>query len=286
MIRHDDGRIRWERLRRFSQVMIVLVFIGLPFTYSMGQISVMGTLASLKIGPVSLVDPVSGLASMIAMGESSWTLLGGLLLPLLLALILGPVFCSWVCPWGFLSEMVDRLLRRRVKRIQPWLGPLRWSFLGTVLILGLATRMPLAATISPPRLMSILPMEIIFLGGATAGTLVLLGILLVLEFVLPRRLWCRALCPVGSTLVALRMRKTLTPSWTESTCRPELQGATCFVHCPWNLDPRHMESFDGCTNCGACIERCPSGPSLHFSFGRLGRHQDVPPLRHLSRDEN
>ena len=264
----QDGRMRWGRLRRLSQIGFLLLFVGLPFTYLKGQIMVMGTLASLQVGPISLVDPVSGLASIIAARDIGWTLFSGMILPVLLALALGPVFCSWVCPWGLLSELLDKVLRRNVGRIPSWLGPLRWSFLGGVLLLGLATGMPLAATISAPRLMTVLPMEIVFLGGATAGTLALLGALLVLEVVLPRRLWCRALCPVGSMLVLLRLRKTLTIAWCEPTCRPELQGATCFVECPWNIDPRHMDPRDGCTNCGTCVERCPSGPSLGYSFGR------------------
>jgi len=273
--RHD-GRVRWGRLRRLSQVGFLLFFVGLPFTYLKGQITVMGTLASLRIGPVSLVDPVSGLASMVAAQKVGWTLFSGMILPVLLALFLGPVFCSWVCPWGLLSEFLDKILRRKVGRIPSWLGPLRWSFLGGVLLLGLATGMPLAATISAPRLLTVLPMEIIFLGGATAGTLGLLGVLLILEVVLPRRLWCRALCPVGSTLVLLRQRKTLTIDWSEPTCRPELQGATCFVKCPWNIDPRHMGPRGGCTNCGTCVERCPSGPSLDYSFGRTVPEPELP----------
>ena len=32
--------------------------------------------------------------------------------PLILALVLGPVFCSWVCPWGFLSEGIDAVRQR------------------------------------------------------------------------------------------------------------------------------------------------------------------------------
>ncbi|MCD4748153.1 MAG: 4Fe-4S binding protein, partial [Thermoanaerobaculales bacterium] len=128
----QNGRTRWGRLRRFSQVGFLLLFVGLPFTYLKGQITVMGTLASLRVGPISLVDPVSGLASIIAAQEIGWTLVSGLILPVLLALILGPVFCSWVCPWGLVSEMLDKVLKRKVGRIPSWLGPLRWSFLGGV----------------------------------------------------------------------------------------------------------------------------------------------------------
>lgn len=266
-VRHDAGRLRWTRLRRLTQVGFALFFGLLPLTYLHGQIEIMGTLASLRLGPISLVDPASGLATALSAQKIGWTLLSGLVLPLALALSLGPVFCAWVCPWGFLSEMIDKLRRRKVKRAPVWLPALRWSFLGAVLILGIASGTPLAATISAPRLMSVLPLEIIFLGGATLGTLSLLGGLLVFELFLPRRLWCRALCPVGSVLVLLRHSRTLTVQWTEMTCRPEVGGASCFRSCPWNLDPRSMKPLDGCTNCGVCVEGCPSGPSLAFGFG-------------------
>jgi len=265
----ERGRVRWTRLRRLSQAGFLLFFLALPFSYHTGQTAVMGTLASLKLGPISLVDPAAGLACLVAGLEPGWTLISGLILPVLLAFALGPVFCSWVCPWGLLSELLDRLLRRTARCPSPRLNLLRWTFLGGVLLFGLIAGTPLAATLSAPRLMTVLPLEIVFLGGATAGTLGLLGGLLVLELVLPRRLWCRALCPVGSVLVLLRIRWTLGIAWDSQTCRPKLHGTRCVATCPWNLDPRHMGPLDGCTNCGLCVEGCPPTPehSLDFAFG-------------------
>lgn len=262
--------IRWTRWRRGVQVVFIVFFALLPLTNKLlAQWTVIGTLASLRIGPLSLVDPAAGIAAILASRQFYPSMLAGMILPLLLALIAGPVFCSWVCPWGLLSEMVDKLLRRRHRHEGGWVSRLRWAFLAGVFLIGLGMGMPLAATISAPRLITALPMEILFLGGASAGTLGLLGALLALEFLLPRRLWCRALCPVGSTLKLLRTPWTLTIAWNRLTCMPGLKGVNCVRICSWNLDPRHMKPLDGCTNCGACVEGCPTVPrTLGFRLGR------------------
>ncbi len=271
-------QIRWTRWRRTSQIAFVLFFLLLPLSYRWGQESVLGTLASLKMGPIDLVDPATGLSTILASQSASRTLLLGMLLPFALALVLGPVFCSWVCPWGLLSELIDKLRgrgRRRSGRRQGRLSFLRWSVLAAVMLLSGLLSTPLVATLSAPRLISALPLELIFLGGVSGGSLLLLAAFLLFELVLPRRFWCRTLCPVGSTLVLLRIPWTLRVSWRQPTCQPELLGANCVQVCSWQLDPRHMTGYQGCTNCGACVEGCPSSKrSLHFVLGQLADRSD------------
>jgi len=266
----------WTRRRRIVQISFVAFFLILPLTNRWGNAEVIGTLAALKVGPISLVDPAAGISSILAARTVHSSMLTGLILPVLLAFVLGPVFCSWVCPWGLVSETIDRLLRRKPRR---WAGSphrLRWSLLGAFFLLSLGLGSPIVATLSAPRLITALPLELIFLGGASAGTLTLLGLFLLFEFILPRRLWCRALCPVGSTLALIRMPKTLTVGWNAKTCQTGGCGIRCFRSCPWNLDPRRMGGYDGCTNCAACIEACPPEPeqSLSFTIRGLGERAE------------
>ncbi len=266
----DSRRVwRWTRLRRISQFLLIVFFVALPITNRHGQLVVLGTLASLRIGPISLVDPALGLSTTLATGSLILSLLGGLILPVLLALLLGPVFCSWLCPWGWVSEQIAWLKGRvgRTPKQKPRsVGRLRWSFLALVMVLSGVLGLPIVALISAPRLVTVLATEAIFLGAASLGTLSLLGGLFLLELILPRRLWCRALCPVGALLVLLRTSRTINVGWTKATCTPADCGLSCIGACSWQLDPRHLGPIAGCTRCGACIQSCPTLPSPSLRF--------------------
>jgi ferredoxin-type protein NapH len=265
------ARPRWQRWRRATQAAVMLFYVALPAAWLFGPLPVAGTLASLHVGPVDLVEPAAGLSAALAAGTIGITLVLGMLPVIVLALVAGPVYCSWMCPWGAVSEFVDRVrVRGRDRR---WrvdatrrAGRLRWIVLAAVALGGIVVGMPLVALISPPRLASSLPLEVLLLGGASVVTVTLLAALAVLEIAGPRRAWCRSLCPVGAVHTLLRTPRTLTVAVDRSTCRCAAVSA-CHLSCPWGIDPRSMCRFDGCTTCLACLDACPSG-SLAARFGR------------------
>lgn len=107
-----------------------------------------GTLASLKLGPIDLTEPAAGLAALFAARGVQTAVLLGMAPVIALALVAGPVFCSWVCPWGLLSEGLDRLrqrLRPRPWGQRPWVRVrrLRWVTLAAVLLGGALLAVPL-----------------------------------------------------------------------------------------------------------------------------------------------
>jgi len=102
------------------------------------------------------------------------------------------------------------------------------------------------------------PQELFTVGATSSFSAGLLGALLLLDLVLPRRLFCRALCPAGALANFLRTRRTLRISSEPARCscadRPSCQAA-----CAWGVDPRRAGRFDGCTMCLACLDACPAG---------------------------
>lgn len=262
--------VRWTFWRRAVQIVILIFYLALPVFHVLGFRALAGNLASLKIGPIDLVEPAAGLSAAVAGRQLGWTLLLGLFPVVLLALVLGPVFCSWICPWGLVSELLDRWVRRGRRRTWPidrWRLS-RWPRLVTILGLLAASAVlasPLLAVVSAPRLLTHLPLEVIYLRVLSPVTGSLLLALLAIELLGPRRVWCRTLCPVGTVAKVLRTPRTVAVRFDETRCLcPTV--AQCQNRCPWGIDPRRMSTFDGCTNCLACVEVCPSA-SLGTGWG-------------------
>lgn len=253
---------RWTHRRRAVQIAVVVFYLGLPVAHLKGFHGVSGNLAALGIGPIDLIEPAAGLSAALAAGSFASMLAVGMAPVILLALVLGPVLCSWICPWGLLSEMIDRAFRGGWKRpLRPYSRRARWLrplLCCGLLLAGVLTLSPVVALVSAPRGITQLPLELIYLEVVSPVTVGLLLALLAIETLAPRRVWCRTLCPVGTVANYLRLRPTLTIRFDESTCRcPSV--AQCEQRCPWGIDPRAMSRYDGCTNCLVCIDVCPSG---------------------------
>ncbi len=119
-------------IRRFSQAAFLLVFVGLLLaTAYRGSFSAGSANAVRLRWPVEVflsLDPYVGLTTLLA----THTVYRGLALSLVvivLTLVLGRVFCGWVCPFGTLHHIVGwlfpgRTLRgpRRIdsNRTRPW----------------------------------------------------------------------------------------------------------------------------------------------------------------------
>ncbi len=264
---------RWTPLRRSVQLAVALLYLVLPFLNRWGLRGFMGNLASLKVGPVDLLEPAVALSVVLAAGKITASLVLALLPVVALAVVLGPVFCSWVCPWGLLSEGLDYLKIRTLHLHRTWtaegyrkLRPLRMAALLVFLLASSVVASPLVALLAPPRLVTALPQELFYLSVRPVVTGSVLLLWLLAELFLPRRWVCRALCPVGALWNFLRLPWTLQVRFEPTLC-VDPKVAPCHLHCPWGIDPRSMGRFDGCTNCLRCVEGCPS-TALRAGFGK------------------
>ncbi len=263
---------RWHWARRLTAVgFLALLWAGRSGQWSFFKGS---TAASETMGSLPLVDPLAAVEVALAQRSFAGDLWLGAGILMMVALLLGPIFCGWICPLGFLMDLAQSLrsfLQKRVLKYHcKWPN---WSFpagcrravlIGT-LAFALVAQVPLFQAISPIHMVART-----FLFALDATCLIVLG-LLALEFVAPR-IWCRSLCPLGETYSILgrfaRLRVRV-----NADRAGQIRCSRCEVACPmgirvmedYTLSGRDSISNPACTRCGACIDTCPNSV-LHLGL--------------------
>lgn len=249
---------RCGAIRRLLLAAAFLLLIVNPLiNYHFGLTFVQGWYQSLGIGELRLTSPLEGLESMLVTRQVHAPALIGMAIPLLLALLCGRVFCSWICPISFLTESLGSLRRfiagRKTFRDRLLLAKrtLWFALIGEVL-LSLIVGAPLFVFLSPPGLVGReIMMAVFFRTLAVEGVLVLL--VLALELV-TRRFYCRYFCPLGALLALVGLGRRLVVQQQAGNCTGCVR---CDRACPMGLSPSRGESGSAyCWNCGECIDVC------------------------------
>ncbi len=287
----EDREVRPPRYNLWRIVVQAAAFgllVAVPVLNGYYHVSfVQGWFQSLSIGRLWFVSPLEGLESLLTSRTIYLPLLVGMIPTVAVAVILGRLFCGWICPIHFLSDLSDRIVglfkrgRRDLLLMPRWT---LWAALVGELVLAMILGAPLFVFLSPPGLVGReLMVMIIFHGVVLEGVLVLvvLGMNLV-----TRRFFCRYLCPLGGLLALLGARRRLVVALSPTVCT---HCGTCQRACPLGLDPAAGEAAGlHCWNCGECISRCRFGalafrwrysPPMEAVTGNHGcrngnRHQD------------
>ncbi len=246
---------------------------------------VRGSTWSLELFGVSLTDPLAALESAAASRTVRGVLLFGVLIPLLGTILLGRVFCGWICPVGFLLELtgklrrVMRFLELRPGRARLWYGD-KYLILGLGIAASFAIGLPVLGYLYPPALLGrevhngVTVMfdraEDGLLGFSAAGLSIaswfLLGIAFV-EIAFAPRVWCRALCPGGGLYATLGRFRLVRVRRRPDRCT---ECGECVLACEMGLSPMTDRMGTECDNCGACVASCPDD-ALDFVISRRDR---------------
>lgn len=181
--------------------------------------------------------------------------------------IFGKSFCSWICPIGFLSEMIGdfgekvqkKLFKRKLvlpKFLDYPFRSLKYLVLlfFVYAIIGMSTLALQAFLDAPYNVMSDVKMYEFF-AKISQFSLIVIALLFILSIVI-RNFWCRYLCPYGALLgifSLLSFNKIKRSTETCTDCK------ACTVVCPSNIKVHKSKTVisDECVSCLQCIDACP-----------------------------
>ena len=250
-----------------------------------------GTLCSVGYDAIAYICPLGALETIFG----SWAFVPRVLICLavvvIVALVFGKAFCSWVCPVAPLSDLLrGRKAREKdeCERTQAAHRVLeRWSVTNAAQAekhkpfrsrvdgrhVVLAGSLASAAVCGFPVFCLVCPIGLTFASAIALYRLIgfnepaievlVFPALLVLELTVFRK-WCHRFCPVGALLSLLsRGNRTFKPHVNASMCARHAGSscAACAQACPEHIDPCADLgdcSLAECTRCGACVNTCPA----------------------------
>lgn len=261
-VAHNSARLvglmegeHWARAYALNEE--ALSTMGEPYEASL---DFLGMPWAATVYGVQTADPVLVASHLVSTGELVPALLQAAALTLLVALLLGKVFCSHLCPMRLAFELGQivrgGLLRMRIPlphvRISSRLGG--WVLLGG--LVGAAVSSTAIWMLVLPYVNLVAGIFLLVTSGVTGGLLtVVLGWWLADILVAPG-LFCHNLCPTGFLLEQvgrwspLRLRKRSDPP-CPGKCH------VCAMVCPYGLSPRRGDHRPACDNCGQCVSACP-----------------------------
>lgn len=262
-------RSHYGRYRLLILGLAFLVVLVNPFVnYYLHQNFIQGWYQSLGIGQLWFVSPLEGLESLLVSKAFYLPSIVGMVIPVLLALFLGRIFCSWLCPVTFILEIFDRI--RKIFTGKKYLNntllvakKVLWFTLIAELLMSMVLGAPVFVFLSPPGLVGReIMMLVYFKTLAFEG-----GILLLILFLelLTRRFFCRSFCPLGGLLAFIGRKRSLQVATVSSNCT---DCGRCIRVCPMGLDPQGGEGASAyCWNCGECLDSCHFD-ALRFNWNK------------------
>lgn len=256
----------WIKLLRWPvQILSFVLFV----------IVLVGTVCSVSVGNLSLACPLGLLQNIAASKIILLTTVLAALFLILLTVIAGRLACGWLCPFGFLLDIVGKIVPRRFRLPQ---------FLRTRMAkYGVAgAALGVSGAVSYQAFCTVCPIGTVcrsyglqgVVGGAELAIIPALASLEASE----KRSWCRYLCPVGA-LLALSTKLGLIKIVIGANRCKKFSCMRCAETCPMGI-VRESDLREGispeidmaeCIMCMRCIDTCPHG-AVKIRFRRQKTH--------------
>lgn len=177
------------------------------------------------------------------------------------AVILGPAFCGWICPFGTVQEYVSRLGRKILgkrfgkvipKSVDGILKYLRYAVLIGVIIITAVSGKILFSDVDP-----YFALFQFWTGEVTIAAFAVLGVVLAMSLFIERP-FCRYACPYGAFLGLTNFFRIMPIRRNAKTC---ISCSKCDKACPMGIEVSSKTTIrdQSCISCLMCTSDavCP-----------------------------
>lgn len=277
-LKSATASIQSFRLYIQSAFALLTIWIGIEFLLFVNQLELGGNVTVTRPPGVEAFLPISALISL-----KYWVLTGVfnsihpsalvlLLIFVVTSIFLKKGFCSWICPFGLLSEFLTKVHKRifdRQIKLPRWLDyPLRsikyllLFFFAYAVFVEMGVNSLKHFIYSPYNRIADIKM-LHFFTNMDDMTMWILILLVLFSLAIPF-FWCRYLCPYGALLGALSWLSPLKINRNQKTC---IDCEECTLTCPSNIKVHTSKTVfsDECHACFKCVDVCPEKDTLYLS---------------------
>ncbi len=190
---------------------------------------------------------------------------------IVIAVFLGPVVCSYMCPLGSIQEWFGKigkkLFKKRYNHFIPMPVDSILRFIRYIVLIWV-----LDVTIKSVDIVfiNVDPYYALFnfwSGEAVVSGIIVLVIVLVLSLFIERP-WCKYFCPFGALMGLTNLFSVFKIHRNKNTC---IHCSQCSQECPMNISVAEKNAVKNhqCIRCGNCLSgiSCPSENTVLFSMG-------------------
>ena len=275
-----DGKTYFSyRMKRWIVVISIHLLFFLSFAIDIQTLE--GTLNGSRFLGFHLIDPFTTIQMYLATYHMPINIIIGTVTILVFYLLIGGrTYCSWVCPYGILSEIAEKLhnnlVNKKVIKDRKFDHRVRHIFWFMFMIMAFSSGYLVFESFNVVGILS----RFIAYGWSLALGWVL--IVFLIEVFYSRRAWCTYICPIGTTYGYLGKVSGLRIQWNDNCDHCMVCHDVCFENQVLDLtkakyDAQRKEkgikeqyvTGADCTLCGRCIDVCHSD-ALKFDFRLKG----------------